>query len=259
MKPVECPYEIMLLNSQQLIIPKDYQRRLRPNRVDAIVSDFDERIANEPKVSCRNGRYYVFDGQHTIDARVAKNGGRPLPIRCKVYYGMTESDEALLFAKQTGASARLTPGEKIRANIFGGEEVEMWFLRVNESLGLTLDYDQKPGYKRIACIKTAFEEFQTIGEDKYKEALSLLLAAWNGDPDSLRAANIRGMCRFVALYHGEYNHKRMVMQLRKVDPLTIYREGRAIGSSLTGYKKYLYQVYRIYNGNSKKYALPLKF
>ncbi|MCD8189798.1 MAG: type II toxin-antitoxin system PemK/MazF family toxin [Clostridiales bacterium] len=259
MKPVECPYEIMLLNSQQLIIPKDYQRRLQPNRVNAIVSDFDERIANEPKASCRNGRYYVFDGQHTIDARVAKNGGRPLPIRCKVYYGMTESDEALLFAKQTGVSARLTPGEKIRANIFGGEEVEMWFLRVNESLGLTLDYDQKPGYKRIACIKTAFEEFQAIGEDKYKEALGLLLAAWNGDPDSLRATNIRGMCRFVALYHGEYNPKRMVTQLRKVDPLTIYREGRAIGSSLTGYKKYLYQVYRIYNGSSKKYALPLKF
>lgn len=49
------------------------------------------------------------------------------------------------------------------------------------------------------------------------------------------------------------------MQLRKFDPLTISREGRAIGSSLTGYKKYLYQVYRIYNGTSKKNALPLKF
>ncbi|MCD8008425.1 MAG: hypothetical protein LUF68_05765 [Clostridiales bacterium] len=56
---------------------------------------------------------------------------------------------------------------------------------------------------------------QTIGDDKYKVALGLLLAAWNGDPDSLRAANVRGMCRFVALYHGEYNPKRMVTQLRK--------------------------------------------
>ncbi len=55
-------------------------------------------------------------------------------------------------AKRTGASARLTPGEKIRANIFGGEEVEMWFLRVNESLGLTLDYDQKRG--SLTAVKT---------------------------------------------------------------------------------------------------------
>ncbi|MCD7957369.1 MAG: hypothetical protein LUG93_16815 [Lachnospiraceae bacterium] len=29
------------------------------------------------------GCYYVFDGQHTISARVARNGGRDLPIRCK--------------------------------------------------------------------------------------------------------------------------------------------------------------------------------
>ncbi len=100
----------------------------------------------------------------------------------------------MLFAKQTGASVRLTPGEKIRANIFGGEEVEMWFLRVNESLGLTLDYDQKQGYERIACIKTAFDEFQTIGEDKYKEAPGLLLAAWNGELDSSEGCVVLWHC-----------------------------------------------------------------
>ena len=81
----------------------------------------DERIANEPKVSCRDGRYYVFDGQHTIAARKLLNGGRDLPIRCKVFYGLTESDEALLFAQQTGASASLTAGAKFRALVYGGD------------------------------------------------------------------------------------------------------------------------------------------
>ncbi|MCD8381097.1 MAG: hypothetical protein LUC95_12445 [Lachnospiraceae bacterium] len=165
-----------------------------------IVANFDERTANEPKVSCRNGRYYVFDGQHTIDARIARNGGRDLPIRCKVYYGLTESDEALLFAKQTGESARLSPGDELRANIYGGRENEMRFLHVNESIGLMLDYDQKHGYKRIACIKTAYDEYQAIDPDRCKEAMCLLLEAWNGEPDSLRAENVRGMCRFIELY-----------------------------------------------------------
>lgn len=32
-----------------------------------------------------------------------------------------------------------------------------------------------------------------------------------------------------------------------------------MGVNLAGYKKYLSQVYRIYNGNSKKNALPMKF
>ena len=90
------------INSAELKIPRTtYQRELNEDRVRRIAAEFDERIANEPKVSCRDGRYYVFDGQHTIAARKLLNGGRDLPIRCKVFYGLTESDEALLFAQQT--------------------------------------------------------------------------------------------------------------------------------------------------------------
>ena len=59
--------------------------------------------------------YYVFDGQHTIVARKHMNGNNDLPILCKVYYGMTEAEEALLFAMQTGCSAALTPSAKLRA------------------------------------------------------------------------------------------------------------------------------------------------
>ena len=103
----------VMLGSEALIIPRTtYQRTLNEDRVRRIAAEFDERIANEPKVSCRDGRYYVFDGQHTIAARKLRGGGRDLPIRCKVFYGLTESDEALLFAQQTGASASLTAGAK---------------------------------------------------------------------------------------------------------------------------------------------------
>ncbi len=47
------------------------------------------------------------------------NDGKDLPILCKVYMGMDEKEEALLFAKQTGESARLTPDVRTRAEIFG--------------------------------------------------------------------------------------------------------------------------------------------
>ena len=32
-----------------------------------------------------------------------------------------------------------------------------------------------------------------------------------------------------------------------------------MGVNLAGYKKYLYQVYALYNGGSKKNVLPMKF
>ena len=85
MKTDELSYREITLNSRQLEVPREaYQRELNTTRVHKIAAEFDERIANEPKVSCRNGHYYVFDGQHTIAARKHRNKGRDLPIRCKV-------------------------------------------------------------------------------------------------------------------------------------------------------------------------------
>ena len=106
MKMADKAYKEMYIRSNELEIPRQaYQRPLSVERVKEIVCNFDERIANEPKVSQRNGHFYVFDGQHTVAAREERNGGKPLPILCKVYLGLSESDEAVLFAAQNGYSA----------------------------------------------------------------------------------------------------------------------------------------------------------
>ncbi len=247
------------IDSGMLEIPRTtYQRELNDARVHKIAAEFDERIANEPKVSCRGGRYYVFDGQHTIAARKLLNGGKDLPIRCKVFYGLTESDEALLFAQQTGVSAKLTAGARFRALVYGGDEDAEEFLKATEGVGLYVDCKQTRGVKRLACIATAFELYKKVGDGTYREAMRTIVDAWGGDPDSLRAETVRGVVEFVDLYHGEYSRSRLVARLRQVDPVVIFRDGRAM-TSLPGYKRYLCQVYRIYNGSSAKTALPVKF
>ena len=169
-----------------------------------------------------------------------------------------ESDEALLFAQQTGASANLTAGARFRALVYGGDKEALAFQKVTEAVGLCVDCKQTRGVKRLACISTAFELYKKVGSGIYREAMQTIVDAWKGDPDSLRAETVQGMVEFVDLYHGEYSRKRLVMRLRQTDPVVIFREGRAM-TSLPGYKRYLYQVYRIYNGSSAKTALPMKF
>lgn len=94
------PYQMRVIHSSKLIYPREiYQRGVQRKRVELIAADFNEYVANEPKISFRNGKYYVVDGQHTIEARILRNGGRALPILCKVYTGMTMQQEALLFAE----------------------------------------------------------------------------------------------------------------------------------------------------------------
>ena len=78
------PYKEMMINSDKLEVPRStYQRELVLEEVIDISNHFNECIANEPKVSFRDGRYFVFDGQHTVAARVHRNGGTPLPILCQ--------------------------------------------------------------------------------------------------------------------------------------------------------------------------------
>ncbi len=253
-------YEEMDINTAEILVPRNsYQRGLSVNRVKRIAGHFDERIANKPKVSYRDGNYYVFDGQHTIAARKLINGGEDLPVTCRVYYGLTEKEEALLFAQQFGFSDVLSAGAKMRALLYGNDPEALAFLKATESVGIHLDYSQNLGEYRIGCISTAFRAFQRVGEEVYTEALSILIDTWNGEPHSLRGETVRAVIEFVDLYKGEYDRERLVERLQMVDPLTIYRKGQAMGINMAGYKKYLYQVYLIYNGSSKKSALPLKF
>mgnify|MGYP003271584299 FL=1 len=111
------PYEEKVINSAFLEIPAEYQRKLNIPNVEKMSAEFTELIANPPKVSYRDGHYFVFDGQHTIVTRRAMNGGQDLPIICKVYEGLTEEEEAMLFSRQTGVSTPLTAGAELRLSL----------------------------------------------------------------------------------------------------------------------------------------------
>ena len=140
---IKLVHHEMVINSKFLEVPRSYyQRNLNANRVKRIAAEFDERIANAPKVSYRDGHYYVFDGQHTIAAHKLLNNNCDLNIVCKVYSGLTEQQEALLFAQQTGVSAPLTAGAKMRAKIRGGDPEAIAFLNATNRAGFGLSFAQ---------------------------------------------------------------------------------------------------------------------
>lgn len=253
-------YKEMNINSAELLIPRDlYQRGLNSRRVREIAAHFDECIANEPKVSARGGKYYVFDGQHTIEARKLLNGGRDLPILCKVYFDLSPEDEAILFAQQTGVSAKVYPGAKLRALVFAGDAKAIAFLDATEKAGLTLSFNQARGLKRIGCVATAYAEFLSAGAEIYTEALRVIVSAWGGHKDSLRAETIQGITEFVRLYREEYDPRRLISRCRRYDPMHIYRKTKAAGDSLPAPQKYILEVWNIYNGTGKVNNLPLRF
>ena len=150
---------MVVLHSSVLIYPRElYQRGVERKRVELISREFNEYIVNEPKISFRNGRYYVTDGRHTIEARILRNGGKDLPILCKVYTGLTMQQEALFFAEQNGHAAPLTAGIRLRAKVVGGDAPSKAFVAATNRVGLSLNYDsmQLSNY-RISCVGTALK------------------------------------------------------------------------------------------------------
>ena len=59
----ECKFAYQMVNSALLIPCAEYQRMLRMEKVSQIAENFSEYIANEPKVSYRDGRFYVLMGR----------------------------------------------------------------------------------------------------------------------------------------------------------------------------------------------------
>lgn len=139
---INPPYQLSVIHSSKLIYPREiYQRGVDRKRVELIARDFNEYIVSEPKVSFRNGRYYVMDGQHTIEGCILLNGGEDRPILCKVYTGLTMEQETLLFAEQNGHAAPLSAGIKLRAKVVGGDAPSKAFVAATNRVGLSLNYD----------------------------------------------------------------------------------------------------------------------
>ena len=139
---INPPYQLSVIHSSKLIYPREiYQRGVERKRVELIARDFNEYIVSEPKVSFRNGRYYVMDGQHTIEGCILLNGGEDRPILCKVYTGLTMEQEALLFAEQNGHAAPLSAGIRLRAKVVGGDAPSKAFVAATNRVGLSLNYD----------------------------------------------------------------------------------------------------------------------
>ena len=80
------------------------------------------------------------------------NGGQDLPIICKVYEGLTEEEEAMLFSRQTGVSTPLTAGAELRAALVGKDPESLAFVKATESTGLQLGLDSYRAPWKIICI-----------------------------------------------------------------------------------------------------------
>ena len=246
--------EYKRISSKYLTSEPSYQREVDPARVRKIVTNFNPNLVNPCKVSLRGGKFYVFDGQHTLRALESRNNNKPVMVECKIYYDMTLEDEAKLFAEQNGYCREVESKQKF-LSLYVAKDVDIIdFKETIESTGIRCDFKKSTlGDHAVVCYKSLYNIFQKEGKEHLKDLLELILKIWNGEAQSLRKEIIVSIDMFINTYKDEYDHDRLISKLSKISPLTIYRDGKAIVTG--GNKRFARIILNIYNKGKSKNKL----
>lgn len=243
--------EYKTVNSKSILAEPSYQRPVDFARVKKIVANFNPNLVNPIKVSSRDGKYFVFDGQHTLRALVLRNNNKDLLVPCKVYYGMSMEDEARLFSEQNGISRAVSSAQKLQSLYVAGDVDVVGMKETVEALGIRCNFkDRSSSGRAIVCHKKAFDIYMKYGESRLTELLKISLEAWGGDADGLRGEIISGMNLFITTYENECDRKVLANRLQKVSPTVIIRDGKAMVSGKD--KRYARIILREYNKGTRK-------
>lgn len=237
-------YEYKKVNTREILVDPLYQRDLSKAKVTRILKEFNPHLVNAPKVSFREGKFWVFDGQHTIAATKAKYG-HDIVIDCKVFYGLTRLDEMELFIAQNGISSAVSVNEKYRALFNNGDKDVVGMVRACERVGIRVDFTRGPGKNKVIALATLMRSYQSLTTKQFADMLTTLKNAWGGIPESFSAELINGLTKFYMIYDGDFSKKRLLNVLQKTSPIVIVRDGKI--SSASGSAKYARIILGIYN------------
>lgn len=237
-------FESRTLRPSQIRVDELYQRDLDVKRVDRIVKEFNGDTFNEPKISCRSGIYWVFDGQHSIAAWRKLHNGEDEPIQCKVFKGMTWVDECEAFIRQNGISKDPTTNQKLRAAYNEKRPDVLSMVQGAELVGFVVDFSASKIDNRIVATSTLFKAYNKLGYQQYVDMLTAIKEAWGGISDSLSQQILGGMTAFYETYAGNFKREDLVSSLRSVRPIDIIREGKGIVRG-NGYAKEILKSYNV--------------
>ena len=226
---------------KNLVSNQDYQRNLSISHVQKAAANFNLYQINPVKVSRREGKNYVFNGQHTIEIVALVSGSRETPVWCMIYEDLGYEEEAEIFANQMKYNKPLLPYEIFMANIEAGSDEQILIKDLVESFDLELSSSGGPG--SICAISTLEEIFEKQGYEMLSRILGLIIATWEGAPSSLSSNILKGVSRFLAAYGDEVRDEAFKDKLSQISIKELTRTAKDRRAGSLGYAEALVLAY----------------
>lgn len=185
------------------------QRELRPAWAATIATNMMRDKIGIPILSHRDDTYYVIDGQHRFEAlRIAGFGEER--VKCEVYEGLTEQEEAELF-DGLNDTRRLTTLDRFKVRVTAGRERERDIVRTVKAQGLNIR--NGGGAKGITAVAALGKVYDADGPETLGKALRVIRDAY-GDL-GMRSEVIEGVGLVFGRYNGELTEERAVERLSR--------------------------------------------
>jgi len=247
-------WEYKNINTKDLLIDQLYQRELDGKRIMRITKNYDPCLVNSVKVSYRDGKYWIFDGQHTtVVEKTVRGKGKDVVVECKVYKGLTRLDEMELFVAQNGISAPVKSNAKLRALYNFGDKDVVGMVNAASAAGVTVDFSNSRAVNKCIAANTLMRVYMSMTREQFIGMLIVLRKSWDGIPDSFTNEMLKGMSLFYKTYTGRFSVPGLIKSLGRTTPIQIIREGKSYAGTPASYARL---ILRAFNNNRSTNRLP---
>ena len=241
-----------LIPIRNLVSNQEYQRPLSEGHIRRALEEFDVYQINPVKVSRRDGKNFIIDGQHTIEIIASASESRDTPVWCMVYDEMKYTEEAHVFAEQQKHVKKLVPYEVFHAHIEAGDEKQMIIDSVVRSYGLEITGTAMPN--GICAVNTLEKIYDKFGRETLDRTLKLAVATWEGENNSLSGNMLMGIARIIVAYGDSLKEDVFKDHLGKLSVKSIIRTAKERRPGAMGFAEAMMLAYN----NRNKYRLSLR-
>lgn len=203
--------EIQDVPVRKMTVSEAAQRRFRPHRMKDFVP-FDMDMIGVPVVSMREGKYFVVDGQHRV-AAIRENivNAESISIRCKVYFGLSERQEAELFLFYNNSMPVRTL-DKFRVAVTAGHDEQVAITEAVESAGFRIAASSAPG--GINCVAVLQKIYSRAGASIIARSLKVIADTFG--EIAVDGPLMNGVAHVLQRYDGQIRDAMIVERLRLV-------------------------------------------
>lgn len=195
-----------------LKVDHSYQKPLNNRHARNIAKNFNPIGVNQIHVSLReDGDYYVFDGQHRLEAY--KILGKEM-ISAIIYEGLTIEEEAMGYDLYNTIKTQ-TALDKEKALIVAKDEGALKRKEIVESLGLEIDYYNEAHPHKIKAVGAMKRVFEKGEPEDLKDILYILKESYGTTSKAYQATIINGLFEFIKQYRLKYEMDWLINRLKR--------------------------------------------